>query len=150
RLQIEAGGAVQLVGGEAPEEAVEAVQADAALLQVDAQPLVDLLVEVLKQGGARVGHARGDLLLELALEGDEGGVDLGGAAAGLVNLGDAALEVDAALQRAQHLVRGAEDALEEAELLREQLEDALVSGVGAVEEVDHDHIVRLAVAVAAA
>ena len=68
----------------------------------------------------------------------------------LVDGGDALLEVHAGLDGAQHFVAGAEDALEELELLGQQLEDALVGGVLAVEEVDHHHVVLLAVAVAAA
>ena len=51
---------------------------------------------------------------------------------------------------AEHLVAGAEHALEELELLGEQLEDALVGLVLPVEEVDDDDVVLLAVAVAAA
>ena len=56
---------------------------------------------------------------------EEGRVDLLGGAAGLVDLGDPPLEVHPGFEGAEHLVRGAEDALEEAELLREQLEDPL-------------------------
>ena len=41
-------------------------------------------------------------------------------------------------------------AVEEAELLGQELVDPLVSGVAFVEEVDHDHVVLLPVAVAAA
>ena len=44
-------------------------------------------------------------------------------AAGLVNLGDAALEIDTGLHRAQHLITGTEDAIEELEFLLKQLED---------------------------
>ncbi len=63
---------------------------------------------------------------ELELELVEGACDLVGRAAALVDVGDALLEVDAGLDRAEHLVAGAEDALEELELLGEQLVDALV------------------------
>ena len=52
--------------------------------------------------------------------------------------------------RAEHFVGGAEDAVEEAELLAQQLEHAAVGLVALVQEVDDDHVVLLAVAVAAA
>ena len=87
---------------------------------------------------------------QLELELVEGGLDLLGLAAVLVDGGDALLEIHAGLDGAEHLVAGAEDALEELELLGQQLEDALVGRVLAVEEVDDHHVVLLAVAMAAA
>ena len=71
-------------------------------------------------------------------------------AARLVDVEDAPLEVDAAPERAQDLVRGAEDAVEERELLRQQVVEPRVGGVLPVEEVQHQHVALLAVAVAAA
>jgi hypothetical protein len=64
--------------------------------------------------------------------------------------GDPHLEIDAALDRAEHVVARAEDALEQVELLVEQLEDALVGLVLPVEEVHDEDVGLLAVAVAAA
>ncbi len=87
---------------------------------------------------------------EFELELVEGSLDFVRLAAVLVDVGDALLEVHAGLDRAQHFVAGAEDAFEELELLGQQLEDALVGGVLAVEEVDDHHVVLLAVAMAAA
>ena len=52
--------------------------------------------------------------------------------------------------RAEHLVGGAEDAVEEAELLAQQLEYAPIGLVALVQEVDDDDVVLLPVAVAAA
>ena len=77
-------------------------------------------------------------------------LDLLRRAALLVDRRDALLEVHAGFDGAQHLVAGAEHAVEEPELLVEQLVDALVGGVLLVEEVDHDDVELLAVAVAAA
>ena len=71
-----------------------------------------------------------------------------GRAALLVDGGDALLEVDARLDGAEHLVAGAEHAVEEPELLVEELVDALVGGVLLVEEVDHHDVELLTVAVA--
>ena len=71
-------------------------------------------------------------------------------AALLVDADDALLEIDAGLDGAEHLVAGAEDAVEEPELLVEKLVDPLVGGVALVEEVDDDDVELLAVAVAAA
>src|SRR5690606_40601864 len=63
---------------------------------------------------------------------------------------DPPLEVDAVLQRAEDLVRSAEDAVEEVELLLQQLEEACIRRVLAVEEVEHQHVVLLAIAMAPA
>ena len=80
----------------------------------------------------------------------EGGVDLLGRAALLVDGEDALLEIHAGLDGAQHLVGGTEDAAEEAELLAQQFEHAAVGLVALVQEVDDHHVVLLPVAVAAA
>ena len=74
--------------------------------------------------------------LELQLQLLEGGLDLVRRAARLVDVDDPLLEVDAGLDRAEHLVARAEHALEELELLGQQLEDALVGRVLPVQEVD--------------
>jgi hypothetical protein len=71
-----------------------------------------------------------------------------GVAAGLVYLGDAAFEIDTGLHRPQHFITGAEDAIEQLELLGQQLIDAPVGVVVAIQEVDDNHIVLLPVAVA--
>ena len=63
---------------------------------------------------------------------------------------DPPLEVDARFECPQHVVGCAEDAVEELQFGIEKLEDAFVGLVGAVDEVDHDDIVLLAVAVTAA
>ena len=54
------------------------------------------------------------------------------------------------LERPQDLVGGAEHAVEQGQLLGEQLEEPGVGGVLAVEEVEDQHVAGLAVAVAAA
>ena len=90
------------------------------------------------------------LLVHLRLQRAERGVDLFGRAALLVNGKDALLEVDAGLDGPKHLIGGAEDAVEEAELLAQQLEHAAVGLIAFVQEVDDHHVVPLPVAVAAA
>src|SRR6218665_655998 len=70
-------------------------------------------------------------------------------AAFLVNVGNAPFKIDAGAYRAQHFVAGAEDAFEQVKLFRQQLVDARVGFVAAVDEVDDDDIVLLPVAVAA-
>jgi hypothetical protein len=78
----------------------------------------------------------------------EGRPDLLGLPAALIDVGDPPLEVDAGADRPEHLVRGAEDPLEERELLVEQFIDPAVGLVAAVQEV-HDHdVVFLPVTVA--
>ena len=118
-LRGEIGVAVQLVPGQVPEPALRPHQIVVALFGVELEALVDLLVKVLQQIPARVGHAGADLSFQVIAEGSEGMVDLLACAAGLVNVGNAALEVHAGFQGAEHLVGRAEDPLEEIELLRE-------------------------------
>ena len=91
-----------------------------------------------------------DLQAEFELELVEGGLDFVGLAAALVDGGDALLEIDAGLDGAEHLVAGAEHALEELEFFGEEFEDAFIGGVLAVEKIDDHDVVFLAVAVAAA
>ena len=109
---------------------------------------MDLGVEVFEQLPPSVVHRLFDLGVEIEAQLLELGVDRLGRAAVLVDRHDAALEVDARLDRAEHLIACAEHAREQAELLVEQLEDANVGCVRAVEEVDHYDIVLLAIAMA--
>ena len=68
----------------------------------------------------------------------------------LVDADDALLKVHAGLDGADNFVTRSKDSIEELEFLGEQLVDANIGGVCFVEEVDDDHIVLLAVAVASA
>jgi hypothetical protein len=81
---------------------------------------------------------------------DEGGVDVGRCAATVINLGDALFKVDPAFDLPQDLVRGTEHAVEQMELVLQQLQHTLVGCVTLVQEVDDHHVKALAVAVAAA
>ena len=130
----------------APELLVEAIEHGVTL---DAHLLHDLLVEVVEQLLASIALALRDLRLHLQLELVELELNLLRAAALLVDGGDALLELHPRLDHAEHLVAGAKDAVEEAELLVEELVDAQVGGVLLVEEVDHHHVVLLTVAVTA-
>lgn len=67
----------------------------------------------------------------------------------MIDISNALLEIDAGLDRSEHLVAGAKYPFEELELLGEQLEDALIGGIFAVEEVYDDVVVTLPVAMAA-
>ena len=51
---------------------------------------------------------------------------------------------NAGFDRAEHFVTGPEDAFEELELLREQLEDPLIGGVVLIEKIDDDDVMLLA------
>ncbi len=88
--------------------------------------------------------------VQFRLESVECRLDLIVGAAGLVYLGDPTLYVYAGFQRPQYLVGSPEDPVKEAELLAQQLVNPLVRLVAAVEEVDDDYVVLLAVAMAAA
>src|SRR6188508_1845916 len=102
---------------------------------------------MLQQLLARFAERVRDLEVELLLQGIECHFYLVDPPALLVDRRDAPLEVDARLDRAKNLVAGAEHALEERELLRQKLEDALICHVRAVQEIDDHHIVLLSVAV---
>src|SRR5690606_21781260 len=71
------------------------------------EPRLDLIVEALEHERPRLRHALVDLALHLGAQGGEGGVDLLLAPARLVDVEDAALEVDAGVEGAEHLVRRA-------------------------------------------
>ena len=133
--------------GEPPKLLVETVEEIVAL---DAHLLHDFLIKVVQELLPSVPLAGGDLGFQFPLQLVKLKLDLLRRAALLVDGGDALLEVHARFHRAEHFVAGAEDAVEQAELLIEQLVDALVGGVLLVEEVDHHHVELLTVAVAAA
>ena len=125
---------------------VEAVEHRVA---VHAHSLHDLLVEVVEQHLAGIALAAADLGLEVELELVELELDLLGRAALLVDAGDALLKVHARFHGAEHFVTGPEHAVEEAELLVEELVYAHVGGVLLVEEIHYHHVELLTVAVAA-
>ena len=137
----------ELEAGELPKQVLEAAEGGRGF---DAEALDHLLVEVVKELLVPVGLRVADLALQLLLELVELEADLLRSPAPLVNVENALLEVDAGLDGTQHLLARAEDALEELELLGKKQIDADVGGVSLVEEVDHDDIELLAVAVAAA
>ncbi len=105
---------------------------------------------MLQKALPRLGQASLNLRIQFGLEGVESGLDFLGCPALLIDLGYPALNVYAGFKSAKHLVAGTENAVEQAELFAEQLEDPLVSLVTAVEEIDDHDVVFLAVAVAAA
>jgi hypothetical protein len=113
----------ELDPGHAPEVALVAVERRRRVGGCLLQPLAHRVVEVLEQLRPGRRHRCVDLAGELGLQGVEGGANFVGLAAPLVDVGDPPLEVDARADGAEHLVRGAEDALEERELLVEQLVD---------------------------
>ena len=98
---------------------------------------------------ARAGHRLIYFKTQFELELVECSLDFVRLAAALVDGGDALLEIHAGLDSAEHFVACAEHTFEELELLGQKLEDALIGGIVAVEEIDNHHVVLLAVAVAA-
>src|SRR5438552_710701 len=106
-----------------------------------------VLVEVFEQLPARVVHARADALVHLLLQLAERDIDRLGRAALLVDGKDTPLEVHAGLNGSQHLVGGAKETTEEAELLAKQLEHATIGLVPLIQEVDDYNVVLLPVPV---
>ena len=135
---------------ERPELPAHPVELGLRVGELEAEALVHILVEVLEERTARVVDPRLDLLVHFGLQPAEGGVDLFGRPALLVDVQDALFEIDTRLDTAEHVVRGPEDTIEEAELFGQKLQNAAVRLIAFVQEVDHDYVVLLAVAVAAA
>lgn len=150
RRFVEAGLVGQHKPREQPEAPPDAVELRPRVGKLQAQSRVNVLIKVLEQRAAGVFEPGADLLVELGPQRLKGGVDLVGRAALLADGEDALFEIDARLDGAQHLVAGAEHAVEELELFRKQFEHAAVGGVALVEKVDDHHVVLLAVAMAAA
>ncbi len=96
---VEAGAVVEHEAGQRPEALAEAIELGLRIVELQPQALMHVLVEVLEQCSARVVHARADALVHLRLQRAEGGVDLLGRAALLVDGEDALLEVHAGLDR---------------------------------------------------
>ncbi len=71
-------------------------------------------------------------------------------ATAFVDVVDPFLKIDSRFDRAEHFVRGAEHAVEQLELLVQQLEHSLVRLVAPIDEVDHHHVMLLAVPMTAA
>ena len=139
----------QDVPGQRPEHPPDAVEHLARVVELQAQPFVDILVEVLQQCLARLVHPLPDRLVHRLLQQAEPLGDLLGRAALLVDTEHARFEVDAALDLSEHVVGRAEHAIEEAELFAQQLHDAAVRLVALVEEIEHHHVVLLPVSMAA-
>ena len=101
-------------------------------MEVHAQPGMDILVEVLQQGGPGRSHAGADLLFELSLQGIERRIDFGGCPAGLVDFPNPLLEINSGLQCSQHLVQRSKDPVKQPELLKKDLENPQVGFILAV------------------
>ena len=72
------------------------------------------------------------------------------AAANLIDLGNPAFNVNTGFQGAKHLIAGTKNTIEKVKLFSQQLIDTLISCVFLIQEVNHYHIMFLAVAMAAA
>src|SRR5690606_7214931 len=104
---------------------------------MDFQAGMNVFVEVVEEGFSGLCHPRLDLFLQVHLQLVERSLYLLRRAAVLIHLGDATLDVNARLQGPEDLVTRPEDSIEKLELLREQLEDAEVRFVAAVQEIDN-------------
>ena len=78
------------------------------------------------------------------------GLDLLRGSAFLIDCQDALLKINAGFDAAKHIVRRTKHAIEEAEFLAEQFEDASIGLVTLVKEVNHDDVVLLPVAMTTA
>jgi len=148
--RTEIGVRFQVVPGDVPQPVFVLGQIVFACLQVHPQLFVHLLVKIFQEALARLVYGLVDLRLQLRLQGVEGVLNLRFGPTLLVNPGNPLLEINARFDTAQDLVAGPEDTVKKLEFLGEQLVDALIGGVALVEEIDHHHVVVLAVTMAPA
>ena len=134
---------------QAHQQTFESIKIDFRVFVANLELLSNLVVEILEQLSPRLAHRFVDLEAQFELKLIERGLDLVRLAALLIDRADALLEIDAGLNRPENLVARAEHAFEEFEFLREQLIDAFVRFVLAVEEVDDHDVVLLAITMAA-
>jgi hypothetical protein len=110
RRVVEARPAIQHEPRERPEAASDPVQPGLRVRQPQAKPLMHVLVEALEEHLAGFIEPGADLLIQLGLQGGEGGLDFLRRPALLIDAQDRFLEVHARLDAAEHLVGCAEDA----------------------------------------
>ena len=122
----------------------------AAVGGADAQFFLYFFVEVFQHDLPGFVHGFVDFAGEVLPQSGKACLDFFGGTAAAVDVGDAPLEVHAGAYRAQHFVAGAEDAFKELEFFLQQFVHARVGFVATINEVHHDDVVFLPVAVAAA
>ena len=98
--------------GESPQPTFKASDLCGGALATQTKAGVDVFVEVLEELGARLGHLRLNLLVQLPLQAVEGQVDFACSPTLLVYVTDAFLEIDTGFERAEDLVGRAEDTVE--------------------------------------
>src|SRR5690606_1901620 len=146
---VETGTIPQFSTAQLDQHALEAAAGAATVFGTDAQLVLHFLVEILQQHLSCLDHRLVDLGREIELELLKAGLDFVRVTAVLVDLGDAALEIDTGADGAQHFVARTKLGVEELDLLRQQFGDALVRLVAEIDEVHNHHVVLLTVAVAA-
>ena len=147
---VKLGLALQLGLGQGHQQLFKAVAGAFAFGLAQFEPVLHGFVKVFQQQLPGFEHGGVDFARQVQLQLLERGFDFLWVAAGLVNLGNAALKVHTAADGAQHFVAGPKHAFKQLKFLRQQFVHALVCRVGVVHKVDHHHVVLLPVTVAAA
>ena len=147
---IEIGPLVEDEARERPEAPADTVKLGLCVGKLELEALMHVLVEMFEELLASIVHPGADLFIHLCLQLAECGFDLLRGPAFLVDGENALFEIDPRFDGAEHFVGRTEDAAEKAELLGQQFQHAAVSFVALVEEVDDDHVVFLAITMAAA
>jgi hypothetical protein len=148
-LVIERGKFAEHELGECPEEAAHAVKLFAGGIELHAKTGMHVFIEVLKKCASRRFNAGLYCGIKLSAQFLKRGVNFLRRSALLVNFENAPLEVHAGLDSAQNFVRRAEYAIEEIKFFPQELKHTLVSCVPFVQEVDYNHVMFLAVTMAA-
>ena len=148
---VEARAVIEHEPRQRPEALADPVELGFGIGELEPQPLVDVLVEVLEELPARIVHSRADAARP-SPPGASGTRRRSLPVCGIPGRwrGFASRNPRPDSMRAEHFVGSAEDAVEQAELLGQQLKHAAVGLVALVQEVDDDDVVLLPVAMAAA
>ena len=149
-VALEGGDIVQLVLGQGQEQPLELVEHLAGLGVVRLESVLNVGVEVVEHLGLGACHLLGDFALELFLQVIEGVLYVLGGLAAVQDVGNRLLKVEPIFDLAEHFVAGAEDTLEQVELVLKEFEDALLGEVALVGEVHDNDVVLLAETVSTA
>ena len=134
--------------GERPELPTDAVEANPRLVEPELELVVDVGVEVVEQRASGACFSLLDHFVHLGAKLCKGGLDGFRRAASSEDPVDLHLKANTALDGTEHLVGGAEHAVEELALVGQKLEDTLVCPIELVQEVDHDDVEALSIPVA--
>ena len=133
-----------------PKQPPHLIQPFPRLIQLEAEPIMHILIKMLDQQMPGFIQAGGNVRLQLALQGRKSPINLSGSPARLINRQNALLKIQATVHAAQDLIGRAKHTIKQLELVRQQFQHPLIGMVAGIDEVDHHHIMLLPVAMTTA